>query len=67
MNLQNMNLHRPIGIFDAGIGSYAVVERVRARFPRQDIVYFADRASFPYGSKAPAQLLASVRAATEYL
>lgn len=62
-----MVLDRPIGIFDAGIGSYAVVERVRARFPRQDILYFADRASFPYGSKTPAQLLASVRAATEYL
>jgi len=62
-----MTLHRPIGIFDAGIGSYAVVERVRARFPLQDLVYFADRASFPYGTKTPAELLASVRSATEYL
>jgi glutamate racemase len=62
-----MELHRPIGIFDAGIGSYAVVERVRARFPRQDILYFADRASFPYGSKTPAELLLSVRSATQYL
>lgn len=62
-----MELHRPIGIFDAGIGSYAVVERVRARFPRQDILYFADRASFPYGSKTPAELLLSVQSATQYL
>ncbi len=63
----NMKLHRPIGIFDAGIGSYAIVERVRARFSQQDIVYFADRASFPYGAKTPAELLASVQSATQYL
>ncbi|MFZ6688137.1 glutamate racemase [Undibacterium sp. SXout11W] len=62
-----MKLHRPIGVFDAGIGSYAIVERVRRRFSSQDIVYFADRASFPYGTKTPQQLLQSVRAATEYL
>lgn len=64
---KKMKLHRPIGIFDAGIGSYAIVERVRARFPLQDILYFADRASFPYGSKLPAELLLSVQAATQYL
>ena len=62
-----MKLHRPIGIFDAGIGSYAIVERVRARFPLQDILYFADRESFPYGSKTPADLLLSVQRATQYL
>lgn len=65
--LNCMKLHRPIGIFDAGIGSYAVVERVRSHFPMQDILYFADRASFPYGEKAPNELLGSVKSATEYL
>ena len=62
-----MNLYRPIGIFDAGIGSYAIVERVRARFPDQDILYFADRASFPYGAKSPAELLACVLNTTQHL
>jgi glutamate racemase len=62
-----MKLHRPIGVFDAGIGSYAIVERVRARFPLQDMLYFADRESFPYGSKSPAALLSSVQRATAYL
>jgi glutamate racemase len=65
--VKNMKLHRPIGIFDAGIGSYAIVERVRGRFPKQDIIYFADRVSFPYGSKTPAELLLSVQSATQYL
>jgi glutamate racemase len=51
----------------AGIGSYAIVERVRAAYPDQDILYPADRASFPDGAKSPEQLLACVRAATNYL
>jgi len=62
-----MALRLPIGIFDAGIGSYAIVERVRARFPQQDIFYFADRVSFPYGAKTPEELLLSTRSATQYL
>lgn len=49
---------RPIAIFDSGIGSFAFVQAVQARFPSADIVYLADRASFPYGAKTPAELLA---------
>ncbi|MFL9923010.1 aspartate/glutamate racemase family protein [Herbaspirillum lusitanum] len=60
-------LKQPIGIFDAGIGSYAIVERVHQHFPLQDILYLADRASFPYGAKSPAELLASVSKAADYL
>jgi glutamate racemase len=60
-------MKQPIGIFDAGIGSYAIVERVQQRFPQQDIVYLADRASFPYGDKSAEALLASVTKATRYL
>ena len=60
-------MKQPIGIFDAGIGSYAIVERVRQRFPQQDIIYLADRASFPYGAKTAEALLASVAKATRYL
>lgn len=62
-----MELQAPVGIFDAGIGSYAIVERVRAAFPAQDIVYFPDRAGFPYGAKTPPQLLESVQHATAFL
>ena len=60
-------MKQPIGIFDAGIGSYAIVERVQQRFPHQDIVYLADRASFPYGAKTADALLASVAKASRYL
>ena len=56
-------LHRPVGIFDAGLGSYDLVRRIRAAYPRQDVVYLADRASFPYGAKSEEALLSSVERA----
>lgn len=60
-------LHRPVAVFDAGIGSYAIVAEIQKAFPRQDIVYFADRASFPYGSKGRKELLAIMRRTIAFL
>lgn len=60
-------LLRPIAVFDAGIGSYAAVAAIRRLLPQQDIVYFADRASFPYGGKSRAELLAILRRTLLYL
>ncbi len=60
-------MHRPIAVFDAGIGSYAVVAEIRNSLPDQDIVYFADRASFPYGGKSRAELLQVMRRTIDYL
>lgn len=57
----------PVGIFDGGIGSYDMVRRIREAFPRQDIIYLADRASFPYGALTEDELLDSVTRATEGL
>ena len=61
------DLHAPIGVFDAGIGSYGMVQVLRQHFPRQDILYLADRASFPYGSKTRDQLARVVQKAIEAL
>ncbi|MFK7601072.1 glutamate racemase [Deinococcus sp. SM5_A1] len=61
------NLRQPVGIFDAGIGSYDVVRKIRAAFPAQDITYLADRASFPYGSKSEAELEDRIFRAVDYL
>jgi glutamate racemase len=54
-------LSRPFVAFDAGIGSYAVVDMIRRRYPLQDVLYVADRASFPYGAKSAAELLGCVQ------
>lgn len=60
-------LHRPIAVFDAGIGSYAAVREIGRIFPEQDIVYFADRANFPYGNKSRNDLLAIMERTLAFL
>ena len=60
-------LDRPVAVFDAGIGSYAIVDLIHRRLPRQDIVYLADRASFPYGGKDGTALLATMQRTIAFL
>lgn len=60
-------MHQPIAVFDAGIGSYAIVAEIHKQLPKQDIVYFADRASFPYGSKGKDELLAVMQRTLHFL
>ncbi|URQ74833.1 MAG: Asp/Glu racemase [Candidatus Ochrobactrum gambitense] len=60
-------LAAPVAVFDAGIGSYALVELIRRRQPNRDIIYFADRARFPYGGKTRSELLSIMRSTIDYL
>ncbi len=60
-------LTRPIAVFDAGIGSYDIVRKLRARYAEQDLIYFADRGSFPYGGKDRRQLLDVMRRTMSFL
>ncbi len=61
------DLDDPVAVFDAGIGSYALVELIRRSQPQRDIIYLADRASFPYGAKSRGQLLSIMRHTIRYL
>lgn len=58
---------RNIAVFDAGIGSFDVVQRIRARSYAQNIVYLADRASFPYGNKSRHEMLITMRSTVDFL
>ena len=60
-------MHKPIAVFDAGIGSYAIVAEIQKQLPKQDIIYFADRASFPYGNKKREQLLTIMQKTVAFL
>ena len=64
--MNSKNLHKPVVVFDAGIGSYDIANRVSQAFPEQDILYFADRASFPYGSKTKEELVTCIENAIEF-
>ncbi len=47
---------RPVGIFDSGAGGLSVLRRFREAAPRERVVYFADTAYFPYGSRPAAEV-----------
>ena len=43
-----------IGIFDSGIGGITVMKQIINRLPGERLIYFADSARFPYGTKSAA-------------
>jgi glutamate racemase len=48
-----MPSHRPIGVFDSGIGGLTVAHEIIRQLPRESIIYFGDTARVPYGPKSP--------------
>lgn len=53
---------RPILFFDSGVGGLSVLRPTRARLPQAPIVYVADSAGFPYGTKTESEIAARVPA-----
>lgn len=58
---------RPIGMLDSGVGGLTVYKEVRKKFPNEDIVYFGDTKSFPYGNKSKESIIELARAGVEFL
>lgn len=57
-----MDPSAPILFFDSGVGGLSVLGPTRALLPTAPIVYAADSAGFPYGTKSEAELAARVPA-----
>lgn len=55
-----MNPSAPILLFDSGVGGLTVLAEVRRLLPEAPIVYLADTAGLPYGSKSEAEIAARV-------
>jgi len=53
---------RPILFFDSGVGGLSVLAATRALLPAASIVYAADSAGFPYGTKSEAEIAVRVPA-----
>lgn len=53
---------RPILFFDSGVGGLSVLAPARALLPNAPIVYVADSAGFPYGTKSEGEIAARVPA-----
>jgi glutamate racemase len=58
----NMAPDAPLLFFDSGIGGMSVVAAVRAALPGVPMVYAADYAGLPYGTKSEAEIAARVPA-----
>jgi glutamate racemase len=58
---------QPIGIFDSGIGGLSVLQAVRAFLPNEDLIYIADQAHVPYGSRSLAEVREFSEAITRFL
>lgn len=50
----------PVLLFDSGVGGLTVLEEVRKVLPGMPVIYAADTAGLPYGSKTEAQIAARV-------
>ena len=48
----------PIGVFDSGVGGLSVVQELQAALPHEDLLYLADTAHCPYGSRSPDEIAA---------
>ena len=53
---------KPLLVFDSGIGGLSVLAEIRKKLPNAPVVYCADNAGFPYGTKTEAELGARVPA-----
>lgn len=56
-----------IGVFDSGFGGLSVVKEISRQLPGNDIVYYADTANFPYGSKTEDELRGFIANNIKYL
>jgi glutamate racemase len=54
--------HRPLLVFDSGVGGLSVLGAIRTLMPTAPLVYAADSAGYPYGTKRPAEIEARVPA-----
>ena len=50
----------PILLFDSGVGGLSVLAELRAALPQAPVLYFADLAGLPYGTKTEAEVAARV-------
>ncbi len=53
---------RPLLIFDSGVGGLSVLKQIRELLPDAPVVYAADNAGYPYGTKAASVIEARVPA-----
>lgn len=57
----------PIGIFDSGVGGLSVLNELRRLLPQENLLYVADQAHVPYGSRPLDEIRRFSEAITQFL
>ena len=57
----------PIGLFDSGIGGISILREVKRQLPRENLLYVADQAHVPYGSRSLEDVRQLSFAITEFM
>jgi glutamate racemase len=50
--MNHVSSSNPIGVFDSGVGGLSVLRAIREELPTEEVIYFADQAHVPYGSRS---------------
>lgn len=61
------NLHQRIGLFDSGVGGLTVLREMYRQMPTESLLYFADSARLPYGTRSPEEILLFVREILDWM
>jgi glutamate racemase len=59
--------HRPIGIFDSGVGGLSVLMEGLRQYPNENFIYIADQAHVPYGPRSREEVLSYSEGIVRYL
>ena len=57
----------PLGVFDSGIGGVSILLEIRKLLKSEDVIYFADSAWCPYGTKPVEQIRERTLKITDFL
>lgn len=58
---------QPIGVFDSGLGGLSVWKEIRQVLPHESMLYYADSANCPYGTRSAEEIIALSDKIVQYL
>lgn len=61
------NSQQRIGLFDSGVGGLTVLREMYRQMPNESLLYFADSARLPYGTRSPQEILMFVREILDWM
>lgn len=62
-----MSSAQSLGVFDSGVGGLSVLKAIHQLIPMQRVIYFADQAHVPYGSRPKKEVQAFSEEITKFL